>query len=179
MLRRIIGNSVASILKSDVKQAVGSLQVCAGQDAGCEATVHAIHRIFDNEESEAVLLIDTSNAFNSFNRNVFLHNVKVICPSISKFVENCYRAPSRLFVVGGVELSSAEGTMQGDPIKMIYAITIIPLILRTVKALINSNTKNTKAAGYDTPTSLERRLLENSKLLTEMLQDAIKNVATK
>ena len=31
----IIGKSVTSILKSDVKQAVGSLQVCAVQDAGC------------------------------------------------------------------------------------------------------------------------------------------------
>ena len=57
MLRRIIGNSVASILKSDVKQAVGSLQVCAGQDAGCEATVHAIHRIFDNDESLSLIHI--------------------------------------------------------------------------------------------------------------------------
>ena len=113
VLRRIIGKSVASILKSDVKQAVGSLQVCAGQDAGCEAAVHAIHRIFDQDESEAVLLIDASNTFNSVNRNVFLHNVKVICPSISKFVENCYQAPSRLFVVGEIELSSAEGTTQG------------------------------------------------------------------
>ena len=146
VLRRIIGKSVASILKSDVKQAVGSLQVCAGQDAGC---VKSLHRIFDQDESEAVLLIDASNAFNSVNRNVFLHNVKVICPSISKFVENCYQAPSRLFVVDGVELLSAEGTTQGDPIAMmIYAITIIPLILRTVEALSNSNTKDTKAAGY-------------------------------
>ena len=74
----MVGKSVASILKSDVKQAVGSLQVCVGQDAGCDATVHAIHHIFDNDESEAVLLIDASNAFNSVNRNVFLHNVEVI-----------------------------------------------------------------------------------------------------
>ena len=86
-LRRIIGKSVANVLKSDVKYSVGSLQVCA--DAGYKAAVHTIHRIFDQEESEAVLLVDASNAFNSVNRKVFLHNVKVICPSISTFVENC------------------------------------------------------------------------------------------
>ena len=61
-----------------MKQAVGSLQVCTGQDAGCEAAVYAILPIFDQDESEAVLLIDASNAFNSVNRNVFLHNVEVI-----------------------------------------------------------------------------------------------------
>ena len=149
VLRRIIGKSVANVLKSDVKHSVGSLQVCAGQDAGCEAAVHAIHRIFDQEESEAVLLVDASNAFNSVNRKVFLHNVKVICPSISTFVENCYQAPSRLFVIGGVELKSSERTTQGDPIAMmIYAITIIPLILRTVDSVVASNEPNTKAAGY-------------------------------
>ena len=149
VLRRIIGKSVANVLKSDVKHSVGSLQVCAGQDAGCEAAVHAIHRIFDQEVSEAVLLVDASNAFNSVNRKVFLHNVKVICPSISTFVENCYQAPSRLFVIGGVELKSSEGTTQGDPIAMmIYAITIIPLILRTVDSVVASNEPNTKAAGY-------------------------------
>ena len=134
VLRRIIGKSVANVLKSDVKHSVGSLQVCAGQDAGSEAAVHAMHRIFDQEESEAVLLIDASNAFNSFNRKVFLHNVKVICPSISTFVENCYQAPSCLFVIGGVELKSSEGTTQCDQIAMIiYAITVISVDLENCR----------------------------------------------
>ena len=149
VLRRIIRKSVANVLKSDVKHSVGSLQLCAGQDAGSEAAVHAMHRIFDQEESEAVLLIDASSAFNSFNRKVFLHNVKVICPSISTFVENCYQAPSCLFVIGGVELKSSEGTTQCDQIAMmIYAIMVIPLILRTVDSVIVSNEPNTKAVGY-------------------------------
>ena len=38
---------------------VGSLQVCAGHEAGCEALIHAMKHIFENEESaEAVLLVD-------------------------------------------------------------------------------------------------------------------------
>ena len=49
-ITKIIGKSFASILKSDVKQAVGSLQVSTGQDAGCEAAVHAIHCIFDQDD---------------------------------------------------------------------------------------------------------------------------------
>ena len=94
------------------------------------------------------MLIDASNAFNSINRKAFLHNVRIICPSIATFTINCYSSPSRLFVVGGTEISSAEGTTQGDPIAMlIYAIAVIPLILHAVKKLHGDKT-NTKAAGY-------------------------------
>ena len=41
----------------------GALQVCAG----CEAAVHAVHRLFFDPESKAALLVDASNAFNSVN----------------------------------------------------------------------------------------------------------------
>ena len=48
--------------------AAGSLQLCAGQDAGCEAAVHAMREIYDDEATEGILLVDASNAFNSLNR---------------------------------------------------------------------------------------------------------------
>ena len=121
--------------------------VC-GPDAGCEATIHSLRTIFQQEETEAVMLIDASNAFNSINRKAFLHNVKVICPSIATFTNNCYSSPARLFVVGDTEIQLAEGTTQGDPIAgLVYAIAIIPLILRTV-AYLQENASDTKAAGY-------------------------------
>ena len=123
-------------------------QVCAGHDAGCEAAIHALHNIFDQHETEAVRLIDAANAFNSVNRKAFLHNVKVICPSIATFVVNCYSTASRLFVAGGTELRSDEGSTQGDPIAMfVYAIATTPLILHTVST-IEGNSMNTKTAGY-------------------------------
>ena len=147
-LRRVIGKTVARVLKRDIIDSVGSLQVCAGQDAGCEAAIHSLRKIFEDEDTEAVMLIDASNAFNSINRKAFLHNVNIICPSIATFTVNCYGSPSRLFIVGGIEISSAEGTTQGDPIAgLVYAIGIIPLILRTVANLKKQGT-DTKAAGY-------------------------------
>ena len=78
VLRRIAGKVVVHTVREDVISSVGSLQVCAGQEAGCEAAIHAMHSIFESEETEAVLLLDASNAFNSINRNAFLHNVKVV-----------------------------------------------------------------------------------------------------
>ena len=39
--------------------------------------------------------IDSANAFNSLNRNFFLHNIKIICPEIVKFISNCYKHSKR------------------------------------------------------------------------------------
>lgn len=118
VLRRIAGKVVMEVVKEDVMISVGSLQLCGGQDAGCEAAIHAMHDIFKNSETEAVLLVDADNAFNSINREALLHNIEYLCPSISTFVYNCYVVPARLFVIGGRELKSQEGTTQGDPTAM-------------------------------------------------------------
>ena len=82
--------------------------------------------IFESDEIEGLIRVDANNAFNSINRNALLHNIKVLCPEIATFIWNCYGKPARLFVVGGLEISSSEGIIQGDPIAMpIYAIGII------------------------------------------------------
>ena len=91
--------------------------------------------LFEEEDTDGLLLIDASNAFNTLNRKVLLHNIQYICPPMTKYVRNCYTIPSRLFVTGGSEISSSEGTTQGDPLAMpVYAIGIIPLL-----AAINPN----------------------------------------
>ena len=73
---------------------------------------------------------NANNAFNTINRKVFLHNVQIICPEIATYIRNCYLKPARLFVVGGIEISSDEGTTQGDPLAMpMYALGILPLLI--------------------------------------------------
>ena len=129
VLRRIAGKVVMLLCKKDVMKAAGSLQVSAGQEAGDEAAVHAMRDIFADINTDAVLLIDAENAFNSLNRKVMLHNIKFICPVIATYIVNCYSTPSRLFIVGGSELLSKEGTTQGDPTAMgAYALGVVPLI---------------------------------------------------
>ena len=61
-------------------------------------------KIYKEEHTEAVLLVDAANAFNSVNRKVFLHNINIVCPSISIYVENCHTLPSGLSIIGGTEI---------------------------------------------------------------------------
>ena len=65
----------------DVEEAAGSLQVCAGQDGGYEAAVHAMWSIFQDADNEGCLLVDASNAF--LNRRAALHNVSILSPPLS------------------------------------------------------------------------------------------------
>ena len=80
VLRRIAAKAVMMLFKNDITHAAGALQLSAGQDAEVEAVVHSVHDIFSEENTEAVLLIDAGNAFNSINRKVMLHNMKFLCP---------------------------------------------------------------------------------------------------
>ena len=70
VLRKIIGKFVMSFVKREVVQAEGSLQVCAGQVTGVESAIHNMVDLFESDNSDAVLQIDATNAFNSLNRNV-------------------------------------------------------------------------------------------------------------
>ena len=100
VLRRILGKSILSIIGHDVQVAAGVNQLLAGhgQPADCEAAVHALRQIFADLDTEAVLLVDAKNAFNSLNRPVALRNVELLCPSISAVLRNTDRWPAELFV---------------------------------------------------------------------------------
>ena len=127
--RRNIAKAILRTIRKDVEEGAGPLQVCAGQDGGCEAAVHAMRSIFQDSNTERCLLVDASNAFNSLNRKAALHNVSVLGPPLSPILINTYRAPVRMIVVGSGEISSTEGTTQGDPLAMaMYALAIVPLI---------------------------------------------------
>ena len=131
VVRRVISKSVMKVVKPDVMSASGSLQLCAGQPSGSEAAIHAMRNIFDEDDTEAILLIDASNAFNSLNRAAALNNIKILCPMVATYAINTYRLPMRLFVLGGQEMKLSEGTTQGDPLSMaLYAISLQPLITR-------------------------------------------------
>ena len=57
-----------------------------------------------------------------------MYNTCVHVP-IATILKNSYNTPARLFVAGGGEISSDEGTTQGDPLSMVfYALATLPLV---------------------------------------------------
>ena len=74
-----------------------------------------MNMMHEDENTDAVLPVDGSNAFNYLNRQSFLHNNSYLSPSKAIFVKNCYSTQSRLFIIREIEITSREGTTQGDP----------------------------------------------------------------
>ena len=124
---RIISKAILAVIRSDIREVVGSLQLCIGQRLGCEVSIHALNKIYEEEETEAILIVDPSNAFNRLNRKATLSNAMNLCPAISTILVNTYRSDPCLFI-DGETIMSKEGTTQGDPLAMVmYAIAIMPL----------------------------------------------------
>jgi hypothetical protein len=84
------------------------------QANGCEAGVHLIRKLYDDDGVEGILLVDASNAFNNLNRQRALRNIQIICPAIATILLNTYRNNTSLFI-DGETIHSCEGTTQGGP----------------------------------------------------------------
>ena len=100
--------------------------------------VHATREAFNNANTEVVLLVDASNAFNSPNRQVALLNIRHLCPSIATALINTYRDPSSLFVDGCRKKVPHRGILL--PCQCMQLIGAIPII--------RSLPKNVKQAWY-------------------------------
>ena len=141
VLRRIIGKCIGWVLKTDLQQAAGQLQMATGIQSGVEAAIHAMKEIFKHEDTEGVVLVDASNAFISLNRSAAIHNIQITCPQFSTILINTYRLPVRMVIYGNKDISSVEGTTQGDNLAMsFYALGNVP-VLEHLK-ICSPNVKN-------------------------------------
>ena len=104
-----MGKVIMMVVSNDGLKATGSIQLCAGHEAGAEAAVHAMTALFAEEGTEAVILVDASNAFKNLNRRVALLNIRKLCPAIAPALINFYRGKASLFV-GEETILSQEGT---------------------------------------------------------------------
>ena len=86
------------MLKGDIQKAGGLIQTCTGVPSGIEAAIHATRQAFEHEGSQALLLVDASNAFNSLNRQAAVHNIKKLCPPLYRYIHNTYQTPSDLII---------------------------------------------------------------------------------
>ena len=74
-IRRVIGKTISTTRREEIQEAAGPLQVCAGHLSGCEAAVHAMQHIYESPETEAIIIVDASNAFNSLNKQRALQKI--------------------------------------------------------------------------------------------------------
>ena len=149
VLRQVMGKVVMNAFSEDVTTTSSDAHVC-GRSSGNEAAIHAMRRMFQHENSDAVILVDAADALNNLNQKVFLVVLLV-----------CYSVPARLFVSGGLELTSHEGSTQGDPFRMaIYAIGINPMLDMMLVAMQN-NHKKMVGCGGDVTTSGNLEALRN------------------
>ena len=80
--------------------AAGPLQLCVGQPAGCEAAICAIRKACDSSDTEAVLKVDATNAFNCLNHQTTLKNISALCPSFARILSNTFvRIPGFVLMV--------------------------------------------------------------------------------
>ena len=64
VLRRIIAKSVTGILRNDLTNSAGGIQLCVGQDGGSEAAIHAMVDTHDDDNCQGLIQVDANNAFN-------------------------------------------------------------------------------------------------------------------
>ena len=129
VLRRVMDKAINWILREDIKEAAGSLQTATGLKAFAEVAIHAMRTILEDPITEGVTLVDASNAFNTLNRRIALHNIQMSCSSFSRILINTYRIPSRMIILGGAELQFTEGTTQVYNLAMpFYAISTVQIL---------------------------------------------------
>ena len=108
--RRTVTKAILILLKQDILDATGPLQVRAVQESGCEAVIHEMRQIFAGEETEGALLVDATNTFDSINQQAGLHNISIMCPPLAQVLFSTYQTPVHCLTQGGGEISSSEGT---------------------------------------------------------------------
>ena len=132
VLRRLVGKLLIGVIKDDITAAAGPTQTCTGIKAGIEAAIHAMHQVFADDETEAIILVDAENAFNNLNRKAALNNIRELCPSFHQYLQNTYRTPAKLVIPGEEKydiILSEEGCTQGDVAAMgKYGLAIKPLM---------------------------------------------------
>ena len=75
---------------ADILKVTGYQQLCADLESGCRVV-----DLFEEDTIYGFIQIDASNASDLINRTLLLHNVKLLCPKIATYINNCYMKPPR------------------------------------------------------------------------------------
>ena len=107
-----------------------------------------MYDIYNDDLSEVVLLVNAENEFNLINGNIMLHNISVLYPILSTYVSNCYQSAVHLFLIGGKEILSKEGTSQGNSTSIGPYALGVTLLLRFLHEFILINEQKSKEIAF-------------------------------
>ena len=88
--RRIIAKAVLLITRSDIQDATSPRQLCAGKITNIEEATKGMRAQFSCKDTDAVLMVDATNAFTSLNRQMALCNIQHLCPPLTIILINTY-----------------------------------------------------------------------------------------
>jgi hypothetical protein len=131
--RRITSKVAVRAVKLKTKKYFAPYQVGVGIPNGCDAIVHAVNRVVEeNKHDEDIVLmkVDFKNAFNLIDRKTFIRQVRSICPEILPWVAKIYSQKSIMYV-GDSSFACSQDVQQGDPLgSFLFSLALQPLILR-------------------------------------------------
>ena len=132
IIRRLFSKVACRSVIVSMKNYLSPLQLGVRTPNGCEMIIHGLSACIEKcgaNPNIAMLKIDFENAFNLVSRDAIFSRVRAICPSISAWVEYCYKKPGKLWF-GGYDFFSAAGVQQGDPLgPLLFAIVLHSLVL--------------------------------------------------
>nr|GEU60680.1 hypothetical protein [Tanacetum cinerariifolium] len=131
ILRRLVSKVCVVKVGHSLDGYLDGLQFGVAVSGGGEAILHAVNRLIEGRGDDvglSMLLVDFKNAFNLVDREVMLQEVRLRCPSISRWVEFCYSNPARLYY-GEHTLLSCQDVQRGDHLgPLLFALVLHPLI---------------------------------------------------
>ena len=84
-----------------------------------ETAINTMEEIYNHDNIEDIILVDTSNAFNSMKRQAAPHNIPYICPPLATLHRHIPGSLT-LFKTGEDESLSKDGTKQGNNLAMSF-----------------------------------------------------------
>ena len=132
VLRRLTSKCLAASARSEVLNRLLPHQLGVGVKGGCETIIHSVSNLLSSNPPGRcwVLLVDFSNAFNSFDREAMFREFRQHAPSLSPWIESCYSGQPNL-LLGEHSIRSCCGVQQGDPLGPLgFALVLQPVIER-------------------------------------------------
>ena len=113
--RHIVRKAIILIIGEEMKDVTGTFQLCTGQDAGCEAGVHSMRILNDDDKSEAVLCHRSAE---------YSQTLPVLCNHLDQHLileqkpklEDETKPGSRRREQQANKVVQLPGTTQGDPL---------------------------------------------------------------